>query len=334
MHVKWLPLFVSFLLPFTLFAQNPDDNKIPRQQADALPSVYPNGVYMFDSENDSPYYWVHDAGIVLGMKWSQSNYRHAQLVIGNNPSFISVRGKDGNNDSWGSWRRVLVQSSNGNFGVNTSSPQSRFHILDQVVQAASTSRYDANFLVQGTSDSRDINEGASIGFVIPANSDGSNAWQQGRILVTPDNANNANASGRMFLQTRYYSSGAWRWRNNLVLKSEGNVGIGTTTPDEKLEVNGTIRSKEVKVEAAPWPDYVFSSNYSLISLQELQDFIDTYGHLPEVPDAETVEEEGIALGEMNALLLKKIEELTMHLIEKDQQINGLIERIEKLENNE
>jgi hypothetical protein len=120
----------------------------------------------------------------------------------------------------------------------------------------------------------------------------------------------------------------------------GEIGIGTTTPTEKLEVNGTIRSKEVKVEAAPWPDYVFSSDYSLMSLQELQDYINTNGHLPEVPDADTVEEEGIALGEMNALLLKKIEELTLYqiellkLLEEQNKRNESLEaRIITLENN-
>lgn len=95
----------------------------------------------------------------------------------------------------------------------------------------------------------------------------------------------------------------------------GNVGIGTTNPTEKLSVNGTIRSKEVKVEASPWPDYVFSDNYQLTTLEELESFIKSKGHLPEVPSAEEVAENGIALGEMNALLLKKIEELTLYVIE-------------------
>jgi hypothetical protein len=108
-----------------------------------------------------------------------------------------------------------------------------------------------------------------------------------------------------------------------LVQNAGLVGIGTTSPSEKLEVNGTIRSKEVKVEASPWPDYVFSSDYNLMSLQELQDYINTNGHLPEVPDAATVEEGGIALGEMNAKLLKKIEELTLYTIEQQNTIEEL-----------
>ena len=120
----------------------------------------------------------------------------------------------------------------------------------------------------------------------------------------------------------------------------GKVGIGTTTPTEKLEVNGIIRSKEVKVEATGWPDYVFSPNYNLRSLEETETFIQENQHLPEIPAATEIEAEGLLLGEMNALLLKKIEELTLHtieqhkLIDQQKQLNQqLIERIEKLESN-
>ncbi|VXD14803.1 hypothetical protein [Marinoscillum sp. 108] len=101
------------------------------------------------------------------------------------------------------------------------------------------------------------------------------------------------------------------------------VGIGTSTPSEELEVNGTIRSKEVKVEAAPWPDYVFSADYSLKSLEETEVFIKENNRLPDMPSAKEVAENGIALGEMNAKLLEKIEELTLHLIEKNHEIKEL-----------
>lgn len=112
--------------------------------------------------------------------------------------------------------------------------------------------------------------------------------------------------------------------DGLVVKvNTGSVGIGTTTPTEKLEVNGTIRSKEVKVEASPWPDYVFEPNYNLRSLEEIEKFIKSEKHLPEIPSSAEVEENGIALGEMNALLLKKIEELTLHIIEQEKRIKKL-----------
>ncbi|WP_437921172.1 hypothetical protein [Sphingobacterium sp. LRF_L2] len=102
--------------------------------------------------------------------------------------------------------------------------------------------------------------------------------------------------------------------------ANGNLGIGTTNPTEKLAVNGNIRAKEIKVEAANWPDYVFEENYDLPSLQSVYAFIKENKHLPGVPSAARVAEQGISLGETNALLLQKIEELTLHLIEKDKEI--------------
>ncbi|WP_205529708.1 hypothetical protein [Pedobacter chitinilyticus] len=134
--------------------------------------------------------------------------------------------------------------------------------------------------------------------------------------------------------------------NNLSLNPvEGYVGIGTLTPKEKLSVNGKIRAKEIKVELADWPDYVFEEGYQKLSLAEIEQFIKQNKHLPGVPTAKQVEQEGVELGEMNKVLLKKIEELTLHLIEKekkldqfntdlkkrDEAIEALISRIEKLE---
>ena len=99
------------------------------------------------------------------------------------------------------------------------------------------------------------------------------------------------------------------------------VGIGTTTPTEKLSVNGTIRSKEVKVEANNWPDYVFATDYVLPTLSETETYIQENHRLPNMPSAEEIAENGIALGEMNRLLVEKVEELTLHVIqlEKDNQ---------------
>nr|WP_162989048.1 hypothetical protein [Pedobacter schmidteae] len=105
--------------------------------------------------------------------------------------------------------------------------------------------------------------------------------------------------------------------------TNGNVGIGTTTPAEKLAVNGKIRAHEIKVETANWPDYVFAKDYELPTLQETEKHIKEKGHLPDIPSAEEVKSNGIDLGEMNAKLLQKIEELTLHLIEKDREIKNL-----------
>lgn len=103
-------------------------------------------------------------------------------------------------------------------------------------------------------------------------------------------------------------------RDALVVNDVQNIGIGTSSAGEKLEVNGKIRSKEIIVEAESWPDYVFEADYELMSIAELEQFIKENKHLPEVPNAKQIMNEGAHLGEINTLLLKKIEELTLHTI--------------------
>jgi len=102
----------------------------------------------------------------------------------------------------------------------------------------------------------------------------------------------------------------------------GEVKIGTratSTSGFKLAVAGSIRASEIKVDALPWPDFVFANDYQLRSLDEVAKFIDENQHLPEIPSEVEVNENGINLGELNAKLLQKIEELTLYLIEENQQ---------------
>jgi hypothetical protein len=107
----------------------------------------------------------------------------------------------------------------------------------------------------------------------------------------------------------------------------GNIGLGTLNPTEKLSVNGKIRAREIKVEATNWPDYVFDEGYKVGTLGGLESYIKTNKHLPEIPSAKEVEKNGIELGEMNRLLLKKVEELTLHLIEHDRKMNEQAEML-------
>lgn len=131
--------------------------------------------------------------------------------------------------------------------------------------------------------------------------------------------------------------GTHYWLDNIyhphfMVASDGKVGIGIETiGEERLAVNGKIRAKEIKVETANWPDYVFEDDYKIISLQELEKYIKERKHLPEMPTAKEVEAGGVELGEMNKLMLKKIEELTLYLIEKDRQLLDALKRISELE---
>ena len=104
----------------------------------------------------------------------------------------------------------------------------------------------------------------------------------------------------------------------LSITSNGNIGIGIITPKEKLSVNGNIRAKEIKVEAENWPDYVFEKGYLLPDLRHTKSFIEAYGHLPEMPSAKMISAEGQDLGDLQIRLLKKVEELTLHLIRLEE----------------
>jgi hypothetical protein len=110
----------------------------------------------------------------------------------------------------------------------------------------------------------------------------------------------------------------------------GNVGIGTTSPDAMLAVSGQVHAQEVKVSATvPGPDYVFEKDYKLSSLDSIKNYIEQNKHLPEVPSAKEMEKDGIQLGEMNMLLLKKIEELTLYMLEQDKKIHEQSKKMEE-----
>jgi len=120
--------------------------------------------------------------------------------------------------------------------------------------------------------------------------------------------------------------------NLLNVLKNGNIGIGTvTTGNHKLAVEGSIGAREIKVEANGWSDFVFENNYRLPTLVEVENYIKEKGHLKDIPSAKEVEKNGFFLGEMDAKLLQKIEELTLYVIEQEKRLNNVEFKNEKLE---
>jgi hypothetical protein len=119
-----------------------------------------------------------------------------------------------------------------------------------------------------------------------------------------------------------------------IWSSTGNVGIGTTnTQGYKLAINGGAIATAMTVKLyGNWPDYVFKKAYNLPSLTDVKTYIEQNHHLPEMPSETEVAANGINLGELNKLLLKKVEELTLYLINKEEINDNQQRQIKSLEN--
>jgi hypothetical protein len=115
-----------------------------------------------------------------------------------------------------------------------------------------------------------------------------------------------------------------------VYDSTDNIAIGTSNPQGyKLAVNGTAIFTKAKVKTAgTWPDYVFGKNYQLPDLKELGEYLQTHHHLPGIPDQDAVQRDGIDISEHAAAMLKKVEELTLYVIQQDKQLSEQNARLE------
>ncbi|MCH7403552.1 tail fiber protein [Belliella kenyensis] len=191
---------------------------------------------------------------------------------------------------------------NGRVGIGISTPTANLHVK-------------GNILVEGQLSLRSSDDNSA-----------------GNISTTeePGNQNGiriyANrGSGKIVFETN-----GGGYAEKMRVSNNGNVGIGTTTPSNKLEVNGTIRAKEVKLEATNWPDYVFEKDYELMPLEAVKSFIDQKGHLPGLKSAKEYEEEGVNMLELNQKLLEKVEELTLYVLQIKYKNDEIREEIKIL----
>lgn len=195
----------------------------------------------------------------------------------------------------------------GNIGIGTDIPHQKLHIVD------------GNMLISRTSTRA---PGSTNGSLLFGNHTTNSApyGRWGIEYLSEDGANGLN------FWKPYMSPTDTTVNYVLFLNDNGNVGIGTYNPQAKLAVNGEILAKSVRVNTGSeyWPDYVFSSDYELMSLDDLENYIEDNKHLPGIISAEEVGSQGdVDLGEMNVKLLEKIEELTLYIINLQKQIDEL-----------
>ena len=140
-----------------------------------------------------------------------------------------------------------------------------------------------------------------------------------------DVSGSINFSGELLQNGQPFETSKWISNGTDICFNGGNVGIGTApSTSYNLDVAGKIRATEVQIEHLDkWYDCVFEQDYPLKSLDEVKSFVDHNGHLPEVPSEAEVMKNGIIIGEMNSILLKKLEELTLYTIRQQQEIDAL-----------
>lgn len=128
-------------------------------------------------------------------------------------------------------------------------------------------------------------------------------------------------------------SSIWQNSNNHVFypNPEGKVGIGTDKLSAELTVNGHIHAKEVRVYTEAGADYVFDENYDLLKLNKLEKFVAKNKHLPDIPPEKEMVNDGLHLGEMNIKLLKKVEELTLYVIDMNNRLENLSDENRQLQ---
>jgi hypothetical protein len=192
----------------------------------------------------------------------------------------------------------LILNHFGNLGIGTTNPSKNLSLVGtfSLESEAANSPYSKMYLSYTGYNAANPNL-----IITPSTTPGSGIVQSSLFLK--------NSNGNSTLSN-----------NTMNLLIEGKVSIGTSDLTEKLSVNGNIRAKKLIVSQQNWSDYVFYKGYKLRPLNELEKFIQKHQHLPDVPSTKEVQSKGINVGDTQAILMKKIEELTLYIIELSKKV--------------
>jgi len=206
----------------------------------------------------------------------------------------------------------MIIKNDGSVGIGTNAPLGLLHVT-------SGNSGDAIFRLEADRD----NNNESDNPIIQMRQDGD--------IIGVDMGFSENFGENKFGIAPWHSqNGGNDWSAFVVDIASGNIGVGTQSPGSwKLAVKGKIRAEEIKVETG-WADYVFDEDYMLPSLEDVEKHIKKKGHLINIPSAKEVEENGIELGEMNKLLLEKIEEQMLYILQQRKQIQRLEKELNEI----
>ncbi|MCJ8212048.1 pyocin knob domain-containing protein [Mucilaginibacter sp. RS28] len=206
-----------------------------------------------------------------------------------------------NNNAAQAWSRVIVETPDGKVGIGTTNPGSNLTIK------GISAGVSIHCVGQGYFGSLAFNRESATGSIFDPTG---YAYQ----------INNGGPDKSLHFQI-YNGNGSAVTGDALTLSPSGNLGISTAdTHGYRLAVNGAAIATSITVkEFNQWPDYVFKAQYNLTKLSDIKTYVDQHHHLPEIPSAQEIETNGANLGELVKLQMKKIEELTLYLIEKDKK---------------
>ncbi|WP_345954251.1 hypothetical protein [Mucilaginibacter sp. PAMB04168] len=228
-----------------------------------------------------------------------------------NPPTAYLAGFSGINMFTEGQLRMLVSRA-GHVGIGTNAPLSRLHV---------STPQSADFSAAALRLEQPYTELSGANLLGPSalfsTNNGNTAWLLGAVAGTVGTPGNFGGypGGLSFYTKAGDGNSVSLPLERMRIDQNGNVGVGTFSPDARLTVNGTVHAREVKVDLAfPAPDFVFEPKYRLPTLQEVERYVKLNRHLPEVPSAAELAAGGMQVGEMNLKLLQKVEEITLHLI--------------------